>query len=154
MLLCPWNSPGKSTGVCCHALLQGVFLTQELNPSLLHCRWILYPLSHLGNPESILLNLCSISFLSWELPCHYDAYKTLLDAWEAESLSLMEEYLWLFNVCQRTRATDKMNEKEEGLCLLFSTTGCVDAEFSYHLFSLSPSFGLAFNIKLTIQDFL
>ena len=26
-LLCPWNSPGKDTGVDCHALLQGIFLT-------------------------------------------------------------------------------------------------------------------------------
>ena len=29
-LLCPWDSPGKSTGVCCHAPLQGIFPTQEL----------------------------------------------------------------------------------------------------------------------------
>ena len=33
-LLCPWNSPGKNTGVDCH-LLQGIFLTQGLNPRLL-----------------------------------------------------------------------------------------------------------------------
>ena len=33
-LLCPWDSPGKNTGVNCHALLQGIFLTQALNPSL------------------------------------------------------------------------------------------------------------------------
>ena len=30
-LLCPWGSPGKNTGVGCHALLQGIFLTQGLN---------------------------------------------------------------------------------------------------------------------------
>ena len=30
------DSPGKSTGVGCHALLQGIFLTQELNVCLLH----------------------------------------------------------------------------------------------------------------------
>ena len=35
-ILCPWDSPGKNTGVGCHALLQGIFLTQESNPSLLH----------------------------------------------------------------------------------------------------------------------
>ena len=35
-LLCPWDSPGKNTGVGCHALLQGVFLTQGLNPRILH----------------------------------------------------------------------------------------------------------------------
>ena len=34
-LLCPWDSPGKNTGVGCHAVLQEVFLTQELNPHLL-----------------------------------------------------------------------------------------------------------------------
>ena len=35
-LLWPWNSPGKNTGVDCHVLLLGIFLTQGLNPSLLH----------------------------------------------------------------------------------------------------------------------
>ena len=40
------DSPGKNTGVGCHALLQGIFPTQGLNPVLLHCRWILYCLSH------------------------------------------------------------------------------------------------------------
>ena len=40
-LLSPWDSPGKNTGVRCHALLQGIFPTQGLNPGLLHCRQIL-----------------------------------------------------------------------------------------------------------------
>ena len=44
------DSPGKNTGVGCHALLQGVFLTQGSNLGLLHCRWILYALSHLRSP--------------------------------------------------------------------------------------------------------
>ena len=34
-LLCPWDSPGKNTGVGCHALLQGIFLTQASNLPLL-----------------------------------------------------------------------------------------------------------------------
>ena len=44
-LLCPWDSPGKHTGVGCHAFLQGIFLTQGLNSGLLqllHFRQILY----------------------------------------------------------------------------------------------------------------
>ena len=45
-LLCPLDSPGKNAGVGCHAFLQGIFLTQELNPGLLHCRQILYHLSY------------------------------------------------------------------------------------------------------------
>ena len=48
----PSKPPGKSTnaGVGCHSLLQGIFLTQGLNPSLPHCRQILYHLSHQGSP--------------------------------------------------------------------------------------------------------
>ena len=41
------DSPGKNTGVGCHALLQRIFPTQGSDPHLLHCRWILHPLSHL-----------------------------------------------------------------------------------------------------------
>ena len=40
------ESPGKNTGVGCHALLQGIFPTQGSNPGLPHCRRILYHLSH------------------------------------------------------------------------------------------------------------
>ena len=46
----PWNSPGQNTGVVSLSLLQGIFLTQGLNPGLLHCRQILYHLSHQGSP--------------------------------------------------------------------------------------------------------
>ena len=47
----PGDSPGKNTGVGCHALLQGIFPTQGSNPGLLHCRQILYRLSHQGSPR-------------------------------------------------------------------------------------------------------
>ena len=49
-LLRPWNSPGKNTGVGCHSLLQGIFLTQGSDPGLLHCRQILYRQSYQRNP--------------------------------------------------------------------------------------------------------
>ena len=51
-LLCLWNFASKNIGVGCYFLLQGIFLTQELNPSLLCllcCRKILYLLSHQEN---------------------------------------------------------------------------------------------------------
>ena len=48
------DSPGKNTGVGCHALLQGIFPTQGSNQGLLHCRRILYHLSHQGSPPYIL----------------------------------------------------------------------------------------------------
>ena len=44
------ESPGKNTGLGCHALLQGIFPTQELNWDLLHYRPILYQLSYQGSP--------------------------------------------------------------------------------------------------------
>ena len=51
-LLFPWDYRDKNSGVNCHFLLQGVFLTQGLNPGLLHCRQILYCMSHQGSPSS------------------------------------------------------------------------------------------------------
>ena len=51
------NFPGKSTGVGCNFLLQGVFPTQGLNPALPHCRQTLYQLSHQGSPCNKLTQL-------------------------------------------------------------------------------------------------
>ena len=51
-LYSPGNSLGQNTGVGSLSLLQGIFLTQGLNPGLRHCRWILYQLSHKGSPCS------------------------------------------------------------------------------------------------------
>ena len=58
-LYSPWNSPGQNTGMDSLSLLQRIFLTQGLNPGLLHCRQILYQLSHKGSPsilESVAYN--------------------------------------------------------------------------------------------------
>ena len=49
-LLCPWDSPGKNTGMGCHALLQGIFPAQRSNLGVLHGRQILYHLSHKESP--------------------------------------------------------------------------------------------------------
>ena len=54
-LLCPWDSPGKNTGVRSHSLPQGIFSTQGLNLGLLHCGQILYCLSHWGSPGKGML---------------------------------------------------------------------------------------------------
>ena len=45
------NSPGQNIGVGICSLLQGIFPIQAQNLGLLHCRWILYQLSHQGNPR-------------------------------------------------------------------------------------------------------
>jgi len=54
------NSPGKNTGVGCHALLQGIFPTQGSNVGLLHCRQILYQLSYQGSLRDALLTSKSV----------------------------------------------------------------------------------------------
>ena len=45
------DSPGKNTRMSCHVLLQGIFPIQRSNTGLLHCRQILYHLSHQGSPR-------------------------------------------------------------------------------------------------------
>ena len=65
-LLCPWNFPGKNTGVDCHFLLQGIFPTQGSNPHLLHLLlWLLYHQCHLGSPylSIITLNVNGVNVL-------------------------------------------------------------------------------------------
>ena len=47
------DSPDKNTGVGSHSLLWGIFPTQGSNPTLLHCRQILYHLSHQTNPSLV-----------------------------------------------------------------------------------------------------
>ena len=49
------DSTGKNTGVGCHALLQEIFPMQGFILDLLHCRWILYHLSHQGSPKMYLI---------------------------------------------------------------------------------------------------
>ena len=58
-LLCPWDSPGKNTGVGCHFLLQGIFPTWESNLRLLHWEGGSLPLCHLGS------SFTSHSLLIW-----------------------------------------------------------------------------------------
>ena len=68
MLLCPWNFPGKKTGVGSHSLLQGIFPTQGLNRGLLHCKRTLYHLSRQGIFPTQGWNLC---LLPWSAVLYY-----------------------------------------------------------------------------------
>ena len=62
-LLCPQDFPSKNTGLGSQSLLQGIFLTQGLNPGLLHCKRFLYliyrsPAFYVSNalyPDSLVL---------------------------------------------------------------------------------------------------
>ena len=61
-LLCPWDFSHRNTGLGCYLLLQGIFPIQGSNLHslyLLHCRQILYPMSHLGDQKSSRIFLVS-----------------------------------------------------------------------------------------------
>ena len=78
-LFCPWDFPGKNTGVGCHFLLQRIFPTQGSNLGLLCCRWVLYQSESLGKPRTRKVNATSldphinllrqVGPLFWSLPC-------------------------------------------------------------------------------------
>ena len=65
--LCPWDFPGRNTGVGSHSL-HGIFTTQELNPGLLHSRQILYHLKHKGKKEAIKKAAMHVSLTLQENP--------------------------------------------------------------------------------------
>ena len=69
-LLYPWDFPGRNSGVDCHVLLQGIFLSQGLNAFFLHCRQILYgwvtretPISSVALGNFRFFKLSSLWFL-------------------------------------------------------------------------------------------
>ena len=59
-IVSPWDCAGQNTGVGGLSFLQGIFPTQGLNPGLLHCKWILYQLSHKGSPCFGVQFSCSV----------------------------------------------------------------------------------------------
>ena len=66
MLLCPQDSPGKNTGMGCHALLQGIFPTQGSKLHLLHSlHWQVgsLPLAQLGIARGSIFKLFNVSQL-------------------------------------------------------------------------------------------
>ena len=71
-LLCPWNSPGQTTGVGSCSLLLGIFPTYGSDPGLPHYMRILHHLNHQGSPTLALKSvkypgvvcvICCLSYL-------------------------------------------------------------------------------------------
>ena len=82
-LLCPWNSPGKNTGVGCHFLLEVIFPTQGSNPDLLPLQADSLPTEPPGKPKNTgmdSLSLLQEIFLTQEcnqdLSCIADGFFT------------------------------------------------------------------------------
>ena len=77
-LYSPWNSPGQNAGVGSLSLLQGIFQTQELNPGLLHCRWILYQLTYQFSSVQSLSRV-RLSATPWTAACQ--ASLSITNSW-------------------------------------------------------------------------
>ena len=87
-LFCPWDSPGKNTRVGYHALLQGIFPTQESNPHLLcllHWQAGSLPLWPPGKPSGYLLGS---KYTTFPLP-----EKVWFDSASLEYLSLIYSFV-------------------------------------------------------------
>ena len=97
-LLSPWDSPGKNTGVGCHFLLQGIFPTQGLNPSLLHL--LLWQTGSLPlAPPQFSHLVMSDSATPWTAACQ--ASLSITNSWSLPKLMSIESvpsnYLILYH---------------------------------------------------------
>ena len=120
-LYSPQNSPGQNTGVGSLSFLQGIFPTQGSNPGLLHCRWVLYQLSHKGSPwatwERLMLGDCKwyqIPGSEHLLINQMNAWFTCVNSWtwdtvrhspaclgiQEEADLLGEGWDWLISACR------------------------------------------------------
>ena len=134
--LCPLHSPGQNTGVGCHSLFQGIFPTQGSNLGFLHCRQILYHLSHQGSPthriKLIKMKLTKIkSILRARVRSHFSCvwlFVTLGTGIHQAPLSMgfsRQEY-WSGLPCSPLR--DLPNPGTEPTCLVF----CIGRWVLYH----------------------
>ena len=101
-LLRPWDFPGKSTGVCCHFLLQGIFTTQGSNPRLsywqadfYHCVTWVYMLPWIHILTFYLFESWFLKNSVWECFGHcfihfldYDSIRLMYAIWFCVSSSL------------------------------------------------------------------
>ena len=78
----------------CHLLLQEIFLTQGLNPGLLHCRQTLYCLSHQGSP-CLVAKLCPDSLQ----PHGVQRARSLLKLMSIESVILSNYLILCLSLC-------------------------------------------------------
>ena len=71
-LLCPWDSPGRNTGVGCHLLLQGTFLTQE-DPESPALAGRFFTTEPPGKPH-----VCRYLSSNWDMTCKHQDLRSKL----------------------------------------------------------------------------
>ena len=96
------NSPGKTTGVGHHTLLQGIFPTQESNPGLPCCRQIFYWLNHQGSPR--ILEWVAYPFSRGIFPTQESNWGLLHCRWILYQLSYLGSPFQLLSFVKRSQS--------------------------------------------------
>ena len=107
------DSPGKNTGVDCHALLQGIFPTQKSNTDLPHCRQILYHLSHqaLSNTSPMRKGLLIAPISPMKEPrLRMIWLAQAIPRWQMAELKFKPRLVWLQGRYKKKMAMSKMEE--------------------------------------------
>ena len=102
-LLCPWDFPGKNTGVGCH--FQQIFPTQGSNLCLLCWQVDSLPLSHLGSPRRETIMNRPI------LPCWKQFSRSLVTCLQPHDWSPLLPYVLLYG--QRGREAGPSRGRED-----------------------------------------
>ena len=87
-ILCPWDSPGKNTGVGCHALLQGIFPTQGSNLCLFTSEPPAKPkpVKQLTYNQNPIIQRVSLTVYTFSLEAHIFSYTLNRLSRKSESL--------------------------------------------------------------------
>ena len=118
-LYIPWNSPGQNTGVGSLSLLQGIFPTQGSNPDLMHCRRMLYQLSHKRSPR--ILEWVAYPFSSRS---SWPRNWTGCPALQADSLSTeLSGKLWSLFCDPSAKTSNMARSSRSGTETYFATSG-------------------------------
>ena len=144
------DSAGKNTGVDCHALLQGIFLTQESNRDLLHWRWILDQLSYQGSPTTMTVNVLLFKKSMYQLLNCGIAFQRL---YHFSSTSAVNELLF-FHILTSTGIVSVLDFVHFNRCAVLSHCFTLQfpddtwywASFQYAYFHLYVFFG-----KMSLQ---
>ena len=119
----------QETGVGCHDLLQRIFPTQGLNLGLLHCRWILYCLSHQRSPyECIHTNICIFFLRFFSIIVYYKILTIVLCAIQQDLVA------YLFSIQQFVSMNPKLLVYPSPYLSLLATISLFSMSVSLFLF--------------------
>ena len=136
--LCALNSPGKNSGVGSHSLFQGISPTQGWNQGLLHCRRILYSLSHQGSPcgnddllnQQIFLNICLVPgtvICFWDTSVNNTRKSQLWHSWG--NISKLYRLLQDYDTCYEKMFKNKLSKESYGYVCEWGQLGSICYHF-------------------------